>query len=100
MKKLFTMMLVAFAGLTLFASGSAWAAPEGIAITGLIIGQAQMAGKIFRVAHMGYIGPDDILAGLSALEAALTELGYAVPKGAGVKAAQAVFASGLESRLR
>ncbi len=54
-------------------------------------GQGEMAGKIFRFAHMGYISPDDVLAGLSALEQALVELGYKGPAGDGVKAAQAVF---------
>ena len=54
-------------------------------------GQGSMAGKIFRFAHMGYIGPDDVLAGLTALEQALKELNYAVTPGAGVKAAEAVW---------
>ena len=55
-------------------------------------GQGEMAGKIFRFAHMGYISPEDILAGLTALESALTALGYkGATAGAGVKAAQAVF---------
>ncbi len=54
-------------------------------------GQGDMAGKIFRVAHMGYISPDDVLAGLTALEQALTGLGYTVKPGAGVNAAKAVF---------
>ena len=53
-------------------------------------GQGDMAGKIFRFAHMGYIAPDDVVAGLAALEQALTELGYKM-KASGVKAAQAVF---------
>ena len=55
-------------------------------------GQGDMAGKIFRFAHMGYISPDDVVAGLTALEPVLTELGYKVPAGAGVKAARDVFA--------
>ena len=42
-------------------------------------GQGEMAGKIFRFAHMGYIGPDDVKAGFGALEQALGELGYRVP---------------------
>ncbi|MBI4597560.1 MAG: alanine--glyoxylate aminotransferase family protein [Candidatus Omnitrophica bacterium] len=39
-------------------------------------GQGEMEGKIFRFAHMGFISPEDIAAGLTALEGALTELGY------------------------
>ena len=54
-------------------------------------GQGQMAGKIFRFAHMGYIGADDVLAGFRALEQALGELGYPVISGAGTKAAQTIL---------
>ena len=54
-------------------------------------GQGEMAGKVFRFAHMGYISPDNVLAGLAALEQALSELGYRVTSGQAVKAAQAVF---------
>jgi len=54
-------------------------------------GQGEMAGKIFRFAHMGYIAPEDILVGLGALEQALAGLGYALSPGEGVKAAQTVF---------
>ena len=61
---------------------------SGVMVAG---GQGEMAGKIFRFAHMGYIAPDDILAGLSALEQALASLGYKVTSGNGVKAAQAVL---------
>ena len=54
-------------------------------------GQGEMAGKIFRFAHMGFISPDDVLAGLGALELALAALGYPLNAGAGVEAALAVF---------
>jgi len=54
-------------------------------------GQGEMAGKVFRFAHMGYISPDDVVAGVTALEQALATLGETVTKGAGVQAAQAVF---------
>jgi len=56
-------------------------------------GQGEMAGKIFRFAHMGYISPEDVLAGLAAVEDALGVLGYTVSAGAGVKAAKAVLGS-------
>ncbi len=56
-------------------------------------GQGEMAGKIFRIAHMGYISPEDVLAGLSALEQALTTLGHRFSAGAGVAAARAVLGS-------
>ena len=54
-------------------------------------GQGEMAGKIIRIAHMGYISSDDVLAGLDALEQALNALGHRVPGGAGVKAASAAL---------
>ena len=54
-------------------------------------GQGEIAGKIFRFAHMGYISPEDVLAGLIALEDALAVLGYKFTKGAGIDAARAVF---------
>ena len=54
-------------------------------------GQGDMAGKIFRFAHMGYISPEDVLAGLKALEEALASLGYKFTSGDSVKAAKAVF---------
>jgi len=54
-------------------------------------GQGDMAGKIFRFAHMGFISPEDVLAGLGALEQALGELGYKAAPGQGVNAAKAVF---------
>ncbi len=54
-------------------------------------GQGELAGKIFRFAHMGYICPEDVLAGFRALEQALAGLGYQGPVAEGVKAAKAVF---------
>ncbi len=61
----------------------------GIFIAG---GQAQAKGKIFRVAHMGYINEFDTLQACSAIEMALAGLGYKnFEMGAGVAAAQRVF---------
>jgi aspartate aminotransferase-like enzyme len=54
-------------------------------------GQADLAGMIVRIAHMGAITPEDVLAGLAALEEALTFLGHAVDAGVAVRTAQAVF---------
>jgi len=54
-------------------------------------GQGEMAGKIFRVAHMGFIGPFDTLTALAAIELALNDLGSTVKLGAGVGAAQQVL---------
>ncbi len=54
-------------------------------------GQAQLAGKIIRIAHCGYFGGFDILTSLSGLEMTLAQLGHPVEQGAGVGAAQKVF---------
>ncbi len=56
---------------------------HGVAIAG---GQAQLKGKIFRIATMGYITADDIKVGIDTLETVLSGLGYKFEKGAGVKA--------------
>ena len=61
----------------------------GVTIAG---GQSEMKGKIFRFAHMGYIGEFDIITGISCLEKVLAQMGYKFPQGAGVAAAQKVFA--------
>ena len=55
-------------------------------------GQAQLKGKIIRLAHMGYIDQFDVLAALSGVELVLHEMGYQVEPGSGVTAAQRVFA--------
>jgi aspartate aminotransferase-like enzyme len=54
-------------------------------------GQAQAKGKIFRIAHMGYIGDFDVVMVIAALEVVLNELGYKAEYGAGVRAAQKVL---------
>jgi aspartate aminotransferase-like enzyme len=61
---------------------------KGIWIAG---GQAQAKGKIFRIAHMGFIDEQDLLGTLGALEIVLNNLGYQVELGVGVKAAQEIL---------
>ncbi|MCL6621326.1 MAG: alanine--glyoxylate aminotransferase family protein [Syntrophobacterales bacterium] len=61
---------------------------KGIWIAG---GQAQAKGRIFRIAHMGYIDEQDLLGTLGALESVLNDLGYKVELGVGVKAAQEIL---------
>jgi aspartate aminotransferase-like enzyme len=60
----------------------------GITIAG---GQAELKGKIIRIAHLGYIKEFDIIAGIDCLEKVLSEMGYKFKSGAGVTAAQEVF---------
>lgn len=54
-------------------------------------GQDQAKGKVFRIAHMGYIDESDIIMVVAAVEMTLKELGYAVELGRGVRAAMEVF---------
>lgn len=63
----------------------------GVSLTG---GQDAVKGKIFRVAHLGYFGPFDILTSVTALEMALGDLGVKITRGAGTAAAEAVLAAG------
>jgi len=51
-------------------------------------GQAELKGKVFRIAHLGYMADTDVLMTISALEMVLVELGVKVNQGAGIAAAQ------------
>jgi len=55
-------------------------------------GQEHLAGKIIRIAHLGYYDVFDICTAMSAIEIALNRFGYPVDMGKGVAAAQAVLA--------
>jgi aspartate aminotransferase-like enzyme len=61
---------------------------QGIWIAG---GQAQAKGKIFRIAHMGFIDTVDLLGTLGGLEMVLHELGHRFEPGAGLQAAQEIL---------
>lgn len=54
-------------------------------------GQDQAKGKIFRIGHLGYYDPMDILNALAAVECALIEHGHKVQPGVGVGAALKVL---------
>jgi aspartate aminotransferase-like enzyme len=54
-------------------------------------GQAQAKGKIFRIAHMGFIDTVDLLGTIGGLEMVLHELGYQFEPGIGLKAAQEIL---------
>ncbi len=51
-------------------------------------GQKHLKGKIFRIGHMGYTHPMDMLTTIAGLELALKQVGYPVELGKGVKAAE------------
>jgi len=88
----------------------AWAvtavkAPEGIdgnelvakvrADHGMVLapGQGPWKGKVFRIGHLGYYDRFDMIRCLAALELTLGSMGFAVRRGAGVAAAEEVFAA-------
>jgi len=58
----------------------------GVTIAG---GQGQATGKVFRIAHLGWVNRFDLLAGLAAVEMGLGRLGYPVNWGRSLAAAQA-----------
>ena len=60
-------------------------------------GQSQLSGKIVRIAHLGWMNENDVIVAISALERGLVEIGYDIPLGAGVSAAQEIFT---RSKLR
>jgi aspartate aminotransferase-like enzyme len=62
---------------------------QGVSIAG---GQDHLKGKIFRLAHMGYMDGFDVVVGLTALEATLKDMGYKIPEaGKAAKAAEAAL---------
>ncbi len=104
---------VAALGLKLFAKRPANAltavlAPDGIDAGDIIAameklgvtvagGQEHLKGRILRIAHLGYLDKLDIIGCISALELALQEVGARVKFGAGVQAAEEVFAQPLDA---
>ncbi len=100
-------------GLKLFSPGSpgaaltAIASPEGIDSSdivkafrngfGAVIanGQGEMKGQLFRIAHLGFYDYLDTIAIVGALEQVLAGLGRKIEFGAGLRAAQNVYAESL-----
>jgi len=62
-------------------------------------GQAEMKGKIFRIAHLGYMNEYDLLAGIAAMERVMNHLGFQVPLGSGISAFQKKFIEEKGKRL-
>ncbi len=60
-------------------------------------GQAQLKGKVVRIAHLGYQNELDVVLALATLEMALNELGFKAKLGAGVSAAQEYFLANKEA---
>jgi len=55
------------------------------------VGLGQLAGKAFRIGHLGAMTDAVALSGLATLEMAMKDLGYPIALGAGVAAAQEVY---------
>jgi len=60
----------------------------GVEVAG---GQAQLAGKIIRIAHLGWMDASDMIVALSSLEMSLSKLGYPVKLGEGLAAAEEIL---------
>lgn len=60
-------------------------------------GQDKLKTEIFRIGHMGYATPRDMLAIIASLECALVAAGYPAQLGAGVRAAQEVWLAGVQA---
>lgn len=54
-------------------------------------GQDPYKGKIFRIAHLGYMGGFDITTALTALEMTLSELGLDFKRGSAIEAAEVIL---------
>ncbi|HYX53133.1 MAG TPA: alanine--glyoxylate aminotransferase family protein [Candidatus Limnocylindrales bacterium] len=60
-------------------------------------GQGEMKGQLFRIAHLGYYDYLDTIAIIGALEQVLVEMGQPVKLGAGLRAAQEVYAESAQA---
>jgi len=62
---------------------------------GLVVGEGQgkLAGKIFRIGHLGAVHEDDVVATVDVLERGLEANGHAVTRGAALTAAQRAMES-------
>jgi aspartate aminotransferase-like enzyme len=59
----------------------------------IVGGQDRLRGKVFRLAHMGYVDAFDVVTMMAAVEFVLHRLGYPIEWGTGVRAAQEVLAT-------
>lgn len=66
-----------------------YGAEHNVTIAG---GQGEMKGKLFRLAHLGWVDEADLIVGLAVLERVLLGLGVPVELGTAVAAAQRIFA--------
>lgn len=60
-------------------------------------GQQELAKKIFRIGHMGYCSPADMLQAIAAMEIGIVKAGKPIELGQGVRAAQQIYLNEGES---
>jgi alanine-glyoxylate transaminase/serine-glyoxylate transaminase/serine-pyruvate transaminase len=89
---------------------SAICVPEGIDAAAVVtiayerydlslgVGLAQLAGKAFRIGHLGDLNALMVLAVLSGAEMAMRDAGVAIEPGSGVTAAQEMLRAGADRR--
>ncbi|PTX54160.1 serine-glyoxylate aminotransferase [Litoreibacter ponti] len=58
------------------------------------VGLGEVAGKVFRIGHLGQLTDAMMLSGLSVAEMCMADLGYPIELGSGVAAAQSVYRHG------
>jgi aspartate aminotransferase-like enzyme len=68
---------------------------HGITLAG---GHGEVADRLFRIGHIGYVDVFDITTALAAVELELAEVGASVERGAGVAAALEAFDAGVPQR--
>ncbi|MEM0950367.1 MAG: L-aspartate--glyoxylate aminotransferase BhcA [Pseudomonadota bacterium] len=64
------------------------------------VGLGQMAGKAFRIGHLGSLTDVMALSGLATVEMAMADLGYPVEMGSGTRAAQEYYRKTAQSALQ
>jgi alanine-glyoxylate transaminase/serine-glyoxylate transaminase/serine-pyruvate transaminase len=55
------------------------------------VGLGEVAGKVFRIGHLGMLSDVQVLAGLATVEMCMADLGWGIPLGSGVAAAAEHF---------
>ena len=61
------------------------------------VGLGKLAGKAFRIGHLGALTEAQVLSGLAIIEMAMRDLGYPIVSGSGVAAAQEWYRSAFQS---
>jgi len=63
-------------------------------------GLSQVAGKLFRVGHLGDLNEVMLLGAIAGAEMAMRDIGIEIELGSGVAAAQAEFRDGVQAKIK